>query len=71
MYSPFQQLWTVALCLTQSLGKLVPLEQHLDRQPPTVVMWAIWRETGLALVKLQELGLGGHLSVLVRCYRID
>ena len=69
MYSSFQQLWTVALCLTQSMGKLTPLEQHMDRQPPTVVMQATdWWETVLALVKLQECGLGVHLHVKVHCY---
>ena len=44
------------------------LEQHLDRQPPTVVTQATtWLEMVLALVKLQEIGLGGHLPVKV-CY---
>ena len=42
------------------------LEQHLDGQPPTVVTQATtWRETVLALVKLQEIGLGMHLHVKV------
>ena len=42
------------------------LEQHLDRQPPTVVTQATpWWETILALVKLLEIGLGGHLPVKV------
>ena len=71
MYTYFciQQLWTVALCLTQSMGKLIPLEQHLDRQPSTVVTQATdWLETVLALVKLQECGLGVHLPVEVCCY---
>ena len=46
------------------------LEQHLDRQPPTAVIQAItWWEIVLALVKLQEGGLGGHLPVKV-CYHI-
>ena len=68
MYSSIQQLWTVALCLTQSMGKLIPLEQHLDRQPSTVVMQATtWWETVLALVKLQECGLGVHLPVQASC----
>ena len=63
------QLWTVALCLTQPMATLVPLlEQHLDRQPPTVVIEATtWWETVFALVKLQESGLGVHLPVSV-CY---
>ena len=40
------------------------LEQHLDRQPPTVVTQATtWWEIVLALVKLQEIGLGVHLPV--------
>ena len=44
------------------------LEQQLDRQPPTVVTQATtWWETVLALVKLQEIGLGVNLSVEV-CY---
>ena len=47
---------------------LTLLEQHLDRLPPTVVTQATtWWETVLALVKLQEIGLGGHLPVEV-CY---
>ena len=72
MYSSFQQLWTVALCLAQPMVKLTPLEQHLDRQPPTVVTQATdWWETVLALVKLQECGLGVHLPVKVCCYCID
>ena len=42
------------------------LEQHSDRQPPTVVTQATtWWETVLALVKLQEIGLGVHLPVQV------
>ena len=45
-------------------------EQHLDRQPPTVVIRATgWRETVFAHVKLQERGLGVHLHVKV-CYYI-
>ena len=44
------------------------LEQHLNRQPPTVVTQAItWWETVLSLVKLQEIGLGVNLPVEV-CY---
>ena len=47
---------------------ITPLEQHLDRMPPTVVTQATtWWETVLALVKLQEIGLGVHLPVKV-CY---
>ena len=44
------------------------LEQHLDRQPPIVAILATtcW-EAVLALVKLQEGGLGVHLPVKV-CY---
>ena len=42
------------------------LEQHLNRQPPTVVTQATtWRETELALVNLQEIGLRVHLPVKV------
>ena len=64
------QLWTVALCLTQPMAKLVTLVgRHLDRQPPTVVTQATtWWETVLTLVKLQECGLGVHLPVSVCCY---
>ena len=47
--------------------KLVrPLEQHLDRQPPTVVTQATtWWETVPALVEIQGIGLGVHLPVKV------
>ena len=42
------------------------LEQHLNRQPPTVVTQATtWWETVLALVKLQKIGPGVHLPVKV------
>ena len=46
--------------MTQTMVKLTTLlEQHLDSQPPTVVMQATtWWETVLACVKLQECGLG-------------
>ena len=49
------------------MGKLVTLlEQHLDRQPPTVVTQATtWWETILSHVKLMECGLGGNLPVKV------
>ena len=52
------------------MAKLVTLmEQHLDRQPPTVVAQATtWWETVLACVKLQECGLEVHLFVKVCCY---
>ena len=44
------------------------LEQHLNRQPPTVVTQATtWWETELVLVNLQEIGLGVRLPVKV-CY---
>ena len=52
------------------MGKLVTLlGQHLVGQPPTVVIQAtpVW-EAVLALVKLQECGLGVHLPVKVCCY---
>ena len=56
-------------CLTQPMGKLIPQEQHLNRQPPTVVTLATtWWETVLACVKLQRIGLGVHLCVNVCCY---
>ena len=42
------------------------LEQHLDRQPPTVVIQVTtWWETTLTHVKLQECGLGVHLPINV------
>ena len=51
------------------MAKLVTLlEQHLDRQPPIVVIQATIRwEAQLAHVKLQECGLGVHLPARVRC----
>ena len=66
----FWQFWTVAFWITQPMAKLVTLlEQHLDRQPPTIVIQATpWWETVLAHVKLQECGLGVNLSVKVCCY---
>jgi len=64
------QLWTVAVCLTQLMAELITLlEQHLDRQPPTVVTQATtWWETVLAHVNLQEIGLGLNLPVNVRVF---
>ena len=49
------------------MAKLVTLlEQHLDKQLPTVVIQAlVWWEAVLALVKLQECGLGMYLPVKV------
>ena len=49
------------------MAKLVTLmEQHFERQPPTVVIQATtWWETVIAHVKLQECGLGVHLPVKV------
>ena len=45
---------------------LTLLEQHMEKQPPTVVIQATsWWEAVLALVKLQECGLGMHLLVQV------
>ena len=63
------QLWTVAVWVIQPMAVLITLlEQHSDRMPPTVVTRATtWWETALALVKLQEIGLGVHLPVKV-CY---
>ena len=63
----FWQLWTVVLWVIQPEAELVTLvEQHLDRQPPTVVIQDMtWWETTLAHVKLQERGLGVHLPVKV------
>ena len=64
------QFWTVAVCLTQLMAELITLlEQHLDRQPPTVVTQATtWWETILAHVELLESGLGVNLPVNVRFY---
>ena len=52
------------------MGELVTLlGQHLEEHPPTVVIQATtWQEEVLALVKLQECGLGVHLPVKVCCY---
>ena len=45
------------------------LEQHMEGEPPTVVIQAtIEWEAAFALVYLQEGGLGVHLHVHVRCY---
>ena len=42
------------------------LEQHSEKMPPTVVTQATtWWEIVLALVKLQEIGLGVNLPVKV------
>ena len=42
------------------------LEQHMEREPPTVaIQGTIWWEVVLALVNLQEAGLGVHLPVKV------
>ena len=51
---------------------LTLLEQHLDRQQPTVVILAtIWWETVFAHVKLMECGLGVSLPVRVCCYALS
>ena len=48
------------------MARLISLLEHLDRQPPTVVTQAsTWWEMVLALVKVQECGLGVHLPVKV------
>ena len=49
------------------------VKQHMDRQPPTVVIQATtWLEAVLALVKIQAVGLGVHLPVQVcTCYRCN
>ena len=46
------------------MAELVTLEQHMDIEPPTVAIQATteW-EAVVALVYLQECGLGVHLSV--------
>ena len=48
------------------MAELVTLEQHMEAEPPTVVIQAtgLW-EAVLALVNLQEGGLGVHLPVKV------
>ena len=55
--------------MLQPVAKLVTLlEQHLDSQPPTIVILATtWWETTIAHVKLQEGGQGIHLPVRVSC----
>ena len=48
------------------MAELVTLEEHMDKEPPTVVIQATTEsEAILALVCLQEAGLGVHLSVNV------
>ena len=66
----FWQLWTVVLWIIQPMAKLITLlEQHLDRQPPTIVIQAItWLETVLVLVNLLECGVGVNLPVKVYWY---
>ena len=52
------------------MAELVTLvEQHMEREPPTFAIQATteW-EAVLALVDLQEGGLGVHLDVYVCCY---
>ena len=68
IYFSFEQLWTVALWLTQQMVELITVAgQHSDRQPTTVVMQAItWWETVYAYVRLQECGLQVNLPVIVR-----
>ena len=48
------------------MAELVTLEQRMDSEPPTVVIQAtgLW-EAVVALVKLQEGGLGVYLPVKV------
>ena len=60
----------MVLWLTQPTAKLVTLlEQHINRQPPTVVIQATtWWETTLVYVMPQECGLGVHLPVMVCCW---
>ena len=66
LYFSFWQL-TVELRVAQPMARLVTLvEQHMDRQPPTVVIQVTtsW-EAVLALVNPLEDGLGVHLTVKV------
>ena len=68
-YMIFWQLWTVALWVSQPMAELVTLENHTDTEPTTVAIQATdWWEAVLALVYLQEDGLGVHLHVYVCCY---
>ena len=51
------------------MAELVTLEQHMDRELPTVATQATTKwEAVLAHVYLQEGGLGVHLHVYVCCY---
>ena len=51
------------------MAELVTLEQHMDRELPTVATQATTEWVAvLALVYLQEGGLGVHLHVHVCCY---
>ena len=54
MYHSFHQLLTVAVWLTQQMAVLLTVvEQHLDRQPTTVVIQVTtWWEVVFAYVKL-------------------
>ena len=48
------------------MAELLKLEQHMDTELPTVATQATTKwEAVLALVHLQECGLGVHLSVNV------
>ena len=62
----------MVLWLTQPMAVLVTVEeQHMDTQPPTVVVQAITRwAAALEDVTLQEGGLGVNLPVKVCCYCI-
>ena len=53
--------------MTLPMAELViPMEQHLNRQPPTVVIQATtWWETALVHVKLQGIGLRMSLPASV------
>ena len=58
--------------MTPPMAKLVTLlEQHLNRQPPTVVIQATtWWETVFVDVKLMECGLGMSLPASVSQTRL-
>ena len=48
------------------MAELLTLEEHMDREPPTVAIQATTRwKAILALVYIQEHGLGIHLPVYV------
>ena len=52
--------------MLQPMARLTSMEQHSDKEPPTVVTQATtWWETVLTLVKVVEIGLGIYLPVVL------